>query len=217
MQTLTEKIFKLSPPFGLFDKTVVGNLFPNINDGARKLILHRAIIANEILRLKRGLYILAPEFRKSDPHPYVIAAMLHAPSHISLETALSFHGLIPEAIFQVSSVTYSRSRDFDTPLGLYTFQRVPILNPRSGVEVVKLGNDSWAFVAKPLRAITDLIYLRKEISWETDELNFLTDSLRMENEDISQIDFSQYSEILNGLHDKRTLFYLKSMKKEIQG
>lgn len=216
MQTLTEKVFKLSPPFGLFDKTVVGNLFPNANDGARKLLIHRAINANEILRLKRGLYILAPEFRKSDPHPYVIAAMLHAPSHISLETALSFHGLIPETVFQVSSVTCSRSRNFDTPLGLFTFQRVPLLNPRSGVEVVKLSKYSWAFVAKPLRAITDLIYLRKEISWETDGFGFLTDSLRMENEDISQIDFSHFNEILKGLRDKRTLYYLKSMKKEIQ-
>ena len=105
MQTLTEKIFKLSPPFGLFDGTVVRNLFPDSNEGARKLLIHRAVKTNEIMRLKRGLFILAREYRKSDPHPYVIAAMLHAPSHISLETALSFHGLIPEAVFQVSSVT----------------------------------------------------------------------------------------------------------------
>ena len=216
MQTLTEQVFKLSPPFGLFDTTVVGNLNPNTNDGARKLLIYRAIHAKEILRLKRGLYILAPEFRKSDPHPYIVAAMLHAPSHISLETALSFHGLIPEAVFQVSSVTCSRSRDFDTALGLFTFQRVSVLNPRSGVEVIKLSNDTWAYVAKPLRAITDLIYLRKEISWEIDGIEFLTESLRMEDEDISQLDFSHFNEILKGFRDKRTLYYLEGMKKELQ-
>ena len=178
MQTLTEKIFKLSPPFGLFDRIVIVNTFPDITEGARKLMVHRAVDANEILRLKRGLYILAREYRRSDHHPYIIAAMLHAPSHISPETALSFHGLIPEAVFQVSSVTSSRSRDFDTPLGLFTFQRVPALNPRAGVEIIKLNEDSWAFIAKPLRAITDLIYLRKEISWEAHGLEFLTDSMQ---------------------------------------
>lgn len=216
MQTLTEKVFKLSPPFGLFNGTVVGNFFPNTNEAARKLLIYRAVNANEILRLKRGLYILAREYRKSAPHPYVIAAMLHAPSHISLETALSFHGLIPEAVFQVSSVTSSRSRDFDTPLGLFTFQRVPTLYPRSGVESVKLGEDSWAFIAKPLRAITDLVYLRKEVSWEAYGLEFLTDSMRIEDEDISHIDFSNYGEILEGLRNTRTIRYLEGMKKELR-
>jgi predicted transcriptional regulator of viral defense system len=216
MQTLTEKVIKLAPPFGLFNGTVVGNLFPDSNEDARKLMIHRAVHANEIQRLKRGLYILAREYRKTTPHPYMIAALLHAPSHISLETALSFYGLIPEAVFQVSSITSSRSRFFNTPMGLFTFQRVPTRNPRSGVESVKLSEDSWVFIAKPLRAITDLIYLSKEILWETDGLRFLTESMRMEDEDISQIDFSPYNEILNGLRDKRTIHYLAEMKKELQ-
>ena len=216
MQTLTEKIFKLSPPFGLFDGIVIGNLFPDISVGARKLIIHRAVDANEILRLKRGLYILAHEYRKSNYHPYAIAAMLHAPSHISFETALSYHGLIPEAVYQISSVTSSRSRDFNTPLGLFTFQRVPVHNPRAGVEIIKLNKDSWAFIAKPLRAITDLIYLRKEISWEAHGLGFLTDSMRIEDEDLFKIDFSYYTEMLEGLHDKRTIHYLEGMKKELK-
>lgn len=216
MQTLTEKVIKLAPPYGLFNGTVVGNLFPDSTEDARKLMIHRAVHANEVQRLKRGLYILAREYRKATPHPYMIAALLHAPSHISLETALSFHGLIPEAVFQVSSVTSARSRFFNTPMGLFTFQRVSTRSPRSGVESVRLNEDSWAFIAKPLRAITDLIYLRKEISWETDGLGFLIESMRMEDEDISQIDFSQYNEIVNGLLDKRTIHYLEEMKKELQ-
>lgn len=216
MQTLTEKIFKMSPPSGLFDKTVIVNIFPDISEGARKLLIHRAVDAKEILRLKRGLYILSHEYRKSSYHPYAIAAMLHAPSHISFETALSYHGLIPEAVYQVSSVTSSRSRDFNTPLGLFTFQRVPIHNPRAGVEIIKLNENSWAYIAKPLRAITDLIYLRKEVSWDVHGLGFLTASMRIEDEDLFQIDFSYYTEMLEGLHDKRTIHYLEEMKKELK-
>ena len=216
MQTLTEKVFKLAPPFGLFDGTVVGNLFPHSNKGAKKLLIHRAVEAKEILILKRGLYILVPEYRASAPHPYVVAAMLHAPSHISQETALSFHSLIPEAVFQISSVTASRSRSFDTPLGLFTFQRVPTQYPLSGVESVKLGEGSWAFIASPLRAITDLIYLRKDVSWEAYGIGFLTDSMRMEDEDLSRIEFAHFNEILGGLRDKRTIHFLERMKKELQ-
>ncbi len=213
MQTLTEYILKLSPPFGLFDRTVVENLFPEVSDGARKLLIHRAVNSKEILRLKRGLFVLSREYQKILPHPFLVAAMLHSPSHISLESALSFHGLIPEAVFQVSSVTSIRSRSFDSPLGFFTFQRVPMENPRSGVQAVKIGEDSWAFIAEPLRAITDLIYLRKEISWVKDGAGFLIESMRMEEEDLHQINFSHLNETLESLRDKRTVEYLRELKK----
>ena len=213
MQTLTEKVFKLSPPFGLFNSTVVKNLFPESSDGSRKLLINRAVNAKEVIRLKRGLFILAREYRKSDPHPYTIAAMLHAPSHISLETALAYHGLIPEAVFQIASVTASRSREFETPLGIFTFQRVPMLNPRTGVESIKLDEDTWAFIATPLRAVADLIYLRKEVSWDKDGLGFLVDSLRIEEEDLLNIDLTYLTELFSGFRDKRTINYLKGMKK----
>ena len=125
MQNLTEKVFKLAPPGGLFDETVIHNLFPDSTAGARALLVHRACQAGEILRLKPGLFGLGPPYRKSEPHPFVVAGVLHSPSHISLESALSHHGLIPEAVYQVSSVTVGRSREFTTPLGVFSFRRVP--------------------------------------------------------------------------------------------
>ena len=42
----------------------------------------------------------------------MLAASLHAPSHVSLESALAYHGLIPEAVYQVASITVARSREF---------------------------------------------------------------------------------------------------------
>ncbi len=125
MQTLTEKIFHLASPGGLFDETVIGNLYPEISVGARALLAHRGSLAGEILRLKPGLYILDGRYRRSEPHPFQIAARLHYPSHISLQSALAWHHPIPEAVYQVSSVTNSRSRSFATPLGYFSFQRVP--------------------------------------------------------------------------------------------
>ena len=34
-----------------------------------------------------------------------------------------------------------------------------------GVEAVKLASNSWAFVATPLRALADMLYLNKSVSW----------------------------------------------------
>ena len=89
MKTLTQAIYKLSPPGGIFNDTVVGNLFPDRSQGARELLLNRAYKAGEVIRLKRGTYMLAPGYRKSEPSQRAIAALLLSPSHISLETALA--------------------------------------------------------------------------------------------------------------------------------
>jgi hypothetical protein len=215
MQTLTEKVFHLSPPGGIFDETVVRNLFPDRSEGSRKVLVHRAAVKGEIIRLKPGLFLLGPEFRKTHPHPFVMSALLHSPSHVSLESALSYHGLIPEAVYQVSSVTSVRSRRFETPIGVFTFERVPASHPRAGVKAVKFNDRSWAFIATPLRTIADLIYLQKQISWEKDGLAFLTESMRIEWEDLHEISFESIHEICDSLRDKRTKRYLTGMYREL--
>lgn len=215
MQTLTERVFRLAPPGGLFDETVVRNLFDDRSEAARKVLVRRAVAAGEIMRLKPGLFLLAPDYRKTDPHPYVIAAMLHSPSHVSLESALAHHGLIPDAVYQVGSVTPSRSRVFETPLGIFTFVRVPADDPRAGVRALKIDERSWVFVAGPLRAIADLVYTRKDVGWERDGPSFLTESLRIEREDLEEMSFDGLDEICRSLRDRRTVDYLRSLAREV--
>ena len=117
MQGLTEQVFALGPPGGLFDQTVIRNLFPSISTGARRLLLHRAVDRGEVLRVTRGIYCLADPYRKSQPHPFAVAALLCSPSHVSLESALAHHALIPEAVYGVTSATLQRSREYVTALG----------------------------------------------------------------------------------------------------
>jgi hypothetical protein len=212
MQRLTELVFKLAPPGGLFDEAVVSNLFPDSSGGARALLVHRACRAGEVLRLKPGLFVLSPPYRKSEPHPFVVAAVLHAPSHVSLESALAYHGLIPEAVYQVSSVTVGRSREFSTPLGVFSFRRVPARAPRAGVEALAVARNGWAFIASPLRAIADAVYLRRNITWKRDGLGFLTEALRMEEDDLRSVSFDAKDEILDSITSRRVRAYLEGLK-----
>lgn len=213
MQTVTEKILRLSPPGGLFDETAVRNLLDDRSEAARKVLVHRAVSAGEIIRLRPGLFLLAPEFRKTHPHPFVVAAMLHSPSHVSLESALAHHGLIPEAVFQVSSVTSARTRTFHTPVGVFSFVRVPAADPRAGVQALKVDGRSWAFVATPLRAIADLIYTRRDVSWAKDGLAFLTESMRIERDDLEEISFESLDEVCES---RRTTDYLRGLYRELK-
>jgi hypothetical protein len=172
--------------------------------------------AGELLRLKPGLYVLAAEYRKTEAHPFVVASLLHGPSHISLETALAHHGLVPEAVYQVASVTSARSRTYPTPVGVFTFQRVPADDPRAGVEAVKLENGAWAFIASPLRAIADMVYLNRRISWEGGGIGYLTESLRMEPEDLAGLSFRPLESICRSLRNRRTRDYVQGLHREVK-
>jgi len=58
-----------------------------------------------IVQLKRGLYLLSNDHRTVLPSSYFLANQVVFPSYISLETALSHYHLIPETVYQVTSVT----------------------------------------------------------------------------------------------------------------
>ena len=68
--------------------------------------------SGKYIRLKKGLYVLSPEFSKSNLSKELIANHLMGPSYLSMESALSYYGLIPERVFSTRSATTKRSKKF---------------------------------------------------------------------------------------------------------
>ena len=217
MQTLTENVWKLAPPMGVFDETVVCNLFPHRSEGARKALVHRAVSSGEIARLKPGLFCLSEPWRRSTLHPFALASVLLTPSHVSVESALWHHGLIPEAVRELACVTPLRSREFRTAVGHFTYRTVPCRDPRAGVRAVEVGRNIWAFVATPLRAIADLVYLRRSVEYDRDGLSFLTESLRLELDELQPLHAVDVEELTSSLRSGRTVAYLEGIWKELGG
>lgn len=215
MQSLTEKLLRLEPPGGVFDESVVVTLFPEAGEGARRQLLFRARRAGEIVLLRRGLYCLDRPFRRSSLHPFVLAAMLLSPSQISCETALAHHALIPEGLGLVQSVCLKRSQRFFTPLGDHGFRRVPIMPLRTGGELVAFEGRGTAFVARPLRALIDLVYLRKDLDGRRSPLDFLVGSLRFDEEGLQVLRGEAWDEYLEASSHRRVRPFLEGLRKEL--
>ena len=75
-----------------------------------------------LIMLRRGLYVLSDIKNRIDA--MMLATKLYSPSYISLETALSFYGIIPEAVFTVTSVTTRKTKKFTTPVGNFGYQKI---------------------------------------------------------------------------------------------
>lgn len=115
--------------------------------------------AGRIIQLRRGLYALAPPYRKTIPHPFLVANRLSPGSYVSGLSALAFAGAIPEFVPEVTSCGPGRPQRRTTALGRYSFRH---LKPGMchGYRLLELGGDQEAFVATPEKAFLDLAYLQ---------------------------------------------------------
>lgn len=125
-------------------------------DVQRQLV--RWVAAGRIVQLRRCLYALAAPYARVRPDPFLVANTLQAPSYVSCQSALAYHGLIPEAVPAVVSVTTRRSGRHLTPFGAFQYRHIQPQRFR-GFERLNLPNGQAAFVATPEKALLDLIAL----------------------------------------------------------
>jgi predicted transcriptional regulator of viral defense system len=123
-----------------------------------RLQLTRWVIAGRLLRLRRGIYSLAPAFRKMEPHPFLVANALQRGSYVSLQSALAFHGLTPEHVPVVTSVGCGRPETVRNPLGAFQVRHLASVL-LYGFNQEEVARDQIAFVAAPEKALLDLVYL----------------------------------------------------------
>ena len=149
----------------------------NVDPGDVRRQLSRWTRDGRLCRLRRGLYTLAPPYVKVRPHPFSIANELAQPSYVSLQSALAFWGLIPEAVLTTTSITTGRPGEFSTPLGDHVYRHVQ-KTWFHGYRRVDIGHGQFGWLASPEKALLDLFYLEKA----SDSPNFLGE-LRLELDD----------------------------------
>lgn len=120
--------------------------------------LSRWTAAGRVVQLRRNVYVLAKPWRRVEPHPFLVANELHAPSYVSLQSALSRHGLIPEAVPVTTSVTTARPVTLDTPLGRFGYRHLHG-GAFFGYVRTAVWGEQEAFVASAAKALFDLVHL----------------------------------------------------------
>ena len=80
---------------------------------------------------------------------------------------------------------------------------------------MRVARDAWAFVASPLRAIADMVYVDRRVTWKGDGIGYLTESLRMETTDLCSLPFDAFDEIVDGNRSRRVREYLSGLRGEV--
>ncbi len=151
------------------------NLFAGVFDPTGiEVQISRWNKAGKIIQLKRGLYLLAEPYRKIEVYDPYIAAILKKPSYISMEKALEYHDLIPEAVTVYTSITTKRKARFVSEAGIFDYRHIK-KSLFWGYESVTV-NKQTAFIASCEKAILDYFYIKK-LDISLDYLN----ELRLQN------------------------------------
>lgn len=113
---------------------------------------------NLLIQLKRGVYILKENQNRISK--FALAHILYNPSYISRGSAMSFYGLIPDVVEQVTSITTKKTYLFRNAFGVFTFSHIK-KNAFNGFSHEKDEHGLDFFIAKPEKALIDYIYFNK--------------------------------------------------------
>lgn len=183
------------------------------NDKISSLIAQGVLIP-----LKKGLYLLGDEYRSEPVCLPNVANLLYGPSCVSLEFALAWHGLIPEAVYGVTSVTSRRSKTYDTPLGRFSYLHLLGELFRVGLQMEQTADGKTFLMAGPEKALCDKILLTRNVRVESvgGMRVFLEEDLRIDMEELVDFDGSVIEGYLSAGRKVRHLEFLKGVLEELR-
>ncbi|MFH2102879.1 MAG: hypothetical protein ABIJ39_05935 [Chloroflexota bacterium] len=153
------QLLELLGDIPVFDSSLL--LAGDVTQENVRLQLTRWTKSERLYQLRRGVYTLAPPHQKVKPHPFLVANLLQRASYVSLQSALAFHGMIPEMVQITTSVTAGRPERRNTPLGVFEYRHIQ-RDLLRGYRMTDLDTVSGqqALVATPEKALLDLVYLQ---------------------------------------------------------
>lgn len=137
----------------LFSASDVKRIF-DISTVAANFLLFRYARDGKLVRLKRGAYA----FPDCIPSDFVIANSLYRPSYVSREFALSYYSIIPENVYQITSITSGTTRMFTALDKIYSYRHIqPVAY--SGYSLVEQSGVTFQ-IADAEKAFVDTAYFR---------------------------------------------------------
>lgn len=215
MSPLTELIIKS----GNSDRILSAGQLQRLLGGSsarRYGLVNRALKSGELIQLQRGLYLLSNAYRSTPAHPYALAQQMVPGSYVSAETALGFHGWIPEIVHSVLSVTArGKSVDYEhETLGKFEFRRMTVASGYwlRGVARHEL-QQQVALIAEPVRALLDLVYLRK-LPWQG--LEYLLEGLRIDEQALRDQPSRQIIQLLDVYKGRREQRFIRQLSRALE-
>lgn len=165
---------------------VLRSIMPNRNSFAHYVSSKEA--SGELIRLKRGLYVVSPSVSGRTPNNMLVANSLYGPSYVSFQTALSYYGLIDDVPQRTMSASFRLHKQFTTPIGLFEYIPLPPSYYPIGISREVVDNNAF-MIASPEKALCDVILKMPQLLLRSqkDALTFLEEDLRFDTNALASL------------------------------
>jgi len=149
-----------------------------------------------IKMLRRGHYVFSG-LEINDPVLFLLANKIYAPSYVSLEMALAYYNLIPEAVYGITSVASRKTNYFKTDFGEFLYRHI---KPQLMFGYKLIGYQGKIFkLAEPEKAVLDFFYLNTHIEAKED-----FEGLRFNSEEfVENSDKNKFKDYLSAFENKK--------------
>lgn len=147
----------------------------------------------KIIRLKKGMYVVASDTSRKEISTSLVANHLYGPSYVSCHTALRYWGLIPERVYTIQSLTIKRSRSFRNPIGRFEYIHASEDYYPIGIRIINENGISY-MIASPEKALCDLIVTTAYLNmrYKQELLQFLNEDIRLDMDEFTNMDASVF-------------------------
>lgn len=143
-------------PLSIFSHEMIYSLLEksisNVNDKISTLVK-----SGELVRLKKGFYTFSKLYQTKPINLISVANTLYSPSYVSFDYALSYYGMIPERVSEVTSATSKNEKLFDTPIGRFSYKKISLDAYSLGIDWIYDDIEGGRFIATAEKALCDKI------------------------------------------------------------
>ena len=166
-----------------------------------------------LTQIKKGLYVAGPKLNIAKPEPFLLANHLLGPSYVSLEAALSYWGMIPEKVYEITSVTPKRSKKFKTPEGRFSYTHIPLPYYSFGIQRIELTKKQSVLIASKEKALCDKIVTTSGLFIRSPKQakELLIEDFRIEKQTLTNLNIKEIKKWLISAPKKNSLNNLIKM------
>lgn len=168
----------------------------------------RMINEGHYIKITKGLYET-----DANVSGYLLANAIYGPSYLSFEFALSYHGLIPEAVYTYTSATFKKKKEkkYTNFFGTFTYKDIPAKAFPYEIQVIK--ENAYVYkIASGEKALCDKLYMLKPVKNKKEMVFLLFNELRIDETKFDELN----KDILLELCDLYPSTNLRILKKVIR-
>ncbi|MCI9607680.1 MAG: hypothetical protein HFJ94_05860 [Muribaculaceae bacterium] len=131
----------------------------------------------------------SPRTSRVELSPFLLANHIYGPSYVSMQAALRYYGLIPEAVYSVQSMTTGVARNYVNTVGTFNYIHVPAKYYNIGV-TMKVETEASFMIATPEKALCDLMVFTPDLNlrFQTSMREYLEEDIRFDMDALLNFD-----------------------------